>query len=127
MMHIHTYADDVTVKEIKWAKEKDQASGEEVKKENPKFTRSFAKCLVRLATKAPIPVEKVSECPSLGRFTLRDEGKTIAIGTITRFIPFNRDMLARSTATAGAGAATATTTSISGDKNPAVVFNLETG
>lgn len=96
-----------------------------MKKENPKFTRSFAKCLVRLQTKVPIPVEKVSECASLGRFTLRDEGRTIAIGQITRFIPFNRDLLVRPTATAGA--AEATITSVSGDKNPAVVFNLETG
>lgn len=91
MIHIHTYADDISIKDIKWALEKDQNSGEEVKKENPKFTRSFAKCLVRIATKNPIPVEKISECASLGRFTLRDEGKTIAIGRVTRFIPYNKD------------------------------------
>lgn len=31
MMHIHTYADDVSIKEIKWAIEKDVKTGEEVK------------------------------------------------------------------------------------------------
>ena len=62
MMHIHTYADEIQIKEIKWAIEKDLGSGEEVKREMPKFTRSFAKCLVRISTRTPIPVEKVSDC-----------------------------------------------------------------
>lgn len=124
MMHVHTYADDVTVKDIKWSKEKDQATGEIVQKENPKFTRSFAKCLVRLTTKTPIPVEKISECASLGRFTLRDEGKTIAIGKITRFIPFNREKLARPTAVVDTPDVSNASAS---DKHAPVVFNLETG
>ena len=121
MMHIHTYADEVSIKEIKWAKEKDPNTGEEVKKELPKFTRSFAKCLVRIATKTPIPLEKIDECPQLGRFTLRDEGKTIAIGRIMRFIPFNKDKLARPTP-AAASASTTTTA-----KHADIVFNMETG
>lgn len=90
MMHIHTYADEITIKDIKWAKERDTSTGEEVKKDMPKFTRSFAKCLVRITTKTPIPVEKIGDCASLGRFTLRDEGKTIAIGRVMRYIPFNK-------------------------------------
>ena len=90
-MHIHTYADEVQIKDIKWAIEKDLGSGEEVKREMPKFTRSFAKCLVRISTRTPIPVEKVSDCAHLGRFTLRDEAKTIAIGKVVRYIPFNKD------------------------------------
>jgi peptide chain release factor subunit 3 len=91
MMHIHTYADEVQIKDIKWAIEKDIATGEEVKRDMPKFTRSGAKCLVRIACKAPVPIEKVIDCPSLGRFTLRDEAKTIAIGRVVRYIPFNKD------------------------------------
>jgi peptide chain release factor subunit 3 len=91
MMHIHTYADEITIKEIKWAIEKDANTGEEVKKEMPKFTRSFAKALVRVTTKMPIPVEKIGDCAPLGRFTLRDEGKTIAIGRVVRYIPYNKD------------------------------------
>jgi len=104
MMHIHTYADDVTIKEIKWAKETN-ADGEEVKKDMPKFTRSGARCLVRIATKNPIPVEKISECAPLGRFTLRDEGKTIAIGRVARFIPYNKDKLAAIAASKSVAAA----------------------
>ena len=91
MMHIHTYADDVNIKDIKWALEKDPNTGEEVKKDMPKFTRSFAKCLVRIGMKNAIPVEKVTDCGALGRFTLRDEGKTIALGRVIRYTPFNKD------------------------------------
>ena len=123
MMHIHTYADDVNIKEIKWAKEKDPNTGEEVKKELPKFTRSFAKCLVRIATKVPIPVEKINECAPLGRFTLRDEGKTIAIGRIARFIPFNKDKISRP----AAGNQAAATSGPAQAKHADIVFNMETG
>lgn len=126
MMHIHTYADDVNIKEIKWALEKDPNTGEEVKKDMPKFTRSFAKCLVRVSTKTPIPVEKISECPSLGRFTLRDEGKTIAIGRVTRFIPFNRDKLG-AVRPSNTGTTTDATSAPTTDKIAPVVFNMETG
>lgn len=128
MMHIHTYADDVTIKDIKWAIEKDPNTGEETKKDMPKFTRSFSKCLVRIGMKTAIPVEKITECAMLGRFTLRDEGKTIALGKVDRFIPFNKDRVARPAATAAA-AATTSTTSVAGsnDKVAPVVFNLETG
>ena len=129
MMHIHTYADDVTIKEIKWAKEKDPNTGEEVKKDLPKFTRSFAKCLVRIATKVPIPVEKINECAPLGRFTLRDEGKTIAIGRISRFIPFNKDKISRPAAggQSAAGGQAAASSGPTQAKHADIVFNMETG
>lgn len=129
MMHIHTYADEISVKEIIWAKEIDQATKEEVKKDKPKFTRAFAKCCVRISTKVPIPVEKVNECASLGRFTLRDEGKTIAIGRITRFIPYNKEKAAALAATKADASAVASGDKTTGgaDKVAPIVFNLESG
>lgn len=126
MMHIHTYADEISVKDIVWAREKDPNTGEEVKKEMPKYTRNYAKCLVRLAMKTPIPVEKISECAALGRFTLRDEGKTIAVGRVTRYIPFNKDRAAIVRA-AAANKAAAAEGSAGADKHAPVVFNMETG
>lgn len=36
----------------------------------------------------PVPIEKFETIPQLGRFTLRDEGKTIAVGTVLRYKPF---------------------------------------
>ena len=130
MMHMHTWADDVTIKDIKWAIEKDVNTGEETKKDMPKFTRSGAKCLVRIAIKSPVPVEKVTTCAPLGRFTLRDEGKTIALGRVTRFIPFNKDKIVGATGAAATGTAPVTNTQAAATNQSSagdLVFNLETG
>jgi peptide chain release factor subunit 3 len=39
---------------------------------------------VRVKCASTIAVETFKSCPQLGRFTLRDEGCTIAIGKITK-------------------------------------------
>ena len=91
MIHIHTYSDEVVIKDLMWTIEKDVNTGEEVKKDKPKFTRSFAKVLCRISSNnssKPIPLEKAAEMPSLGRFTLRDEGKTIAVGKVIKYKPY---------------------------------------
>lgn len=41
------------------------------------------KIVALLETSAPICAETFATNPQLGRFTLRDEGKTIAIGKVT--------------------------------------------
>ena len=135
MIHVHTYADEISVKHLIWAKEIDQTTGQEVTKEQPKFTRSFSKALVRIATKAPIAMEKIADCPQLARFTLRDEGKTIALGRITRYVPHNKDGIKRPAAGAKAAAGSSAASSAggvikapgAGDKHAQVVFNLESG
>lgn len=91
MLHMHMFADDCTIKEILVAHEKDN-QGNEVIKENPKFTRSFAKIRARVQTRVPCPLEKFDVVPELGRFTLRDEGKTIAVGRVLRYKPFKVDV-----------------------------------
>jgi len=92
MLHMHTFADDCTVKDILVAEEKDPSSGTIVTKENPKFTRSFAKIRARVQTRVPVPLEKFDVVPELGRFTLRDEGKTIAVGKVLRYKPYKVDI-----------------------------------
>jgi hypothetical protein len=72
--------------------------------------------------KVAIPVEKVSDCAALGRFTLRDEGKTIALGRVIRYIPNNKSAVVRPVVVTNE-AASATGV----DKVAPVVFNLETG
>ena len=49
-----------------------------------KFVKSGAVAIVQLAVEKPICVELFSDVPQLGRFTLRDEGRTIAIGKIIK-------------------------------------------
>lgn len=86
ILHMHTFSDDCSIKDIVKATELDQA-GEPQTKERPKYIRSFAKALVRIGFNKPVPIEKFSDIAPLGRFTLRDEGKTIAIGRVTKYKP----------------------------------------
>jgi peptide chain release factor subunit 3 len=43
--------------------------------------------ICRIQTRVPIPLEKHDFLPQMGRFTLRDEGKTIAIGKVLKYKP----------------------------------------
>jgi peptide chain release factor subunit 3 len=56
-------------------------------KKKPKFvtTGSLVRCMIECAQ--PVCLELFSDVPQLGRFTLRDEGKTIAIGKVTALGP----------------------------------------
>ena len=92
MLHMHTFEDEVYVKDILVAYEKDLKSGKIITKENPVFTRSFATIRARVSTRVPLPLEKFDFVPELGRFTLRDEGKTIAVGKILRYKPHKVDI-----------------------------------
>jgi peptide chain release factor subunit 3 len=49
------------------------------------FVKSGAVVVVRIQVNELICVEKFEDFPQLGRFTLRDEGKTVAIGKIVSF------------------------------------------
>lgn len=125
MMHIHTFSDLITIQVIEWAIEKDN-QGVETRKEKPPMTKSFAKCLVRIQSRNPIPVEKCNDLAALGRFTLRDEGKTIALGRITKFVPFNRDNV-KKVAVPGQFAKSAAGDGTTVDKSKNEVFDAETG
>jgi len=46
------------------------------------FVKSGAMVTCIIEVDQPITIETFSECSQLGRFTLRDEGKTIGIGKI---------------------------------------------
>ena len=93
MLHMHTFEDEVYVKDILVAYEKDPFSEEIITKENPIFTRSFATIRARVSTRVPLPLEKFDVVPELGSFTLRDDGKTIAFGKVLRYKPYNLDLI----------------------------------
>jgi len=45
--------------------------------------------IAKIETSAPVCVEPYKDYPQLGRFTLRDEGKTVAMGKVcSPFIPY---------------------------------------
>jgi peptide chain release factor subunit 3 len=87
IMHCHTIADDIIIKDILSVTEKNLSTGAIETKDAPKFVKSFTSCKVRISTKLPIAIEKFEVLPQLGRFTLRDEGRTIAVGKILKYKP----------------------------------------
>lgn len=48
---------------------------------------SNTKIICRISTRIPISVEKYDSIAQMGRFTLRDEGQTIALGKILKYKP----------------------------------------
>lgn len=50
------------------------------------------KVVALIETSAPIALEKFSEYPQLGRFTVREEGRTIGIGKVTKLISSKEDL-----------------------------------
>lgn len=86
IIHIHTVSEEATLKDIITSWETDD-KGEVTEKKAPKFTKSGAKIICRLSTRIPIAMEKFETLPQLGKFTLRDQGKTIAIGKILKYKP----------------------------------------
>ena len=52
-----------------------------------KYVRSNSMVNCRIKVEKPICVETFTSVSQLGRFTLRDEGRTIAIGKVTKLPP----------------------------------------
>jgi len=86
VMHIHTLSEEVTLAAL--LHYFDKATGRKSKKP-PQFAKRGQKIVASIEVTAPVCVERFVDYPQLGRFTLRDEGKTIAIGKITRLIEPN--------------------------------------
>lgn len=45
--------------------------------------------ICRVTPKNPIALEKFDSIQQMGRFTLRDEGKTIAVGRVLKYKPYS--------------------------------------
>ncbi|KAJ7507766.1 eukaryotic polypeptide chain release factor 3 [Mycena galericulata] len=73
VMHIHTLSEEVTLPALLHYFDK-------------ATNRKGQKIVALIETAAPVCVERFADYPQLGRFTLRDEGRTIAIGKITKLI-----------------------------------------
>lgn len=79
IIHIHSSSENCTLFKIKSLIDK---KNKQVIKKNPHFARNsdIIECIISLDN--PLCLEKFDNNQKLGRFTLRDEGKTIAIGKI---------------------------------------------
>ena len=50
------------------------------------------KVVALIETSQPICLERFADYPQLGRFTVRDEGRTIGIGKVTKLSPRTEDL-----------------------------------
>lgn len=81
IMHIHTCVREITVDAL--LSEYDKTTKKNFKRV-PFFARSKSIITARLTTVQPVCMELFSTHSQLGRFILRDQGKTIAIGKVIK-------------------------------------------
>jgi len=79
VFHIHTA--QVACSIIELVEKRDPRTGATLQK-NPDFIKTGDVAIVRVKPTRPIVVEKYSEFPALGRFAVRDSGKTVAAGVV---------------------------------------------
>ncbi|GAA5984478.1 hypothetical protein JCM10908_003366 [Rhodotorula pacifica] len=89
VMHVHTASEEVTL--VNLLHYYDRKTGRKSRRP-PQFAKKGMKIIALLETAQPVCVETFQIQPQLGRFTLRDEGKTIAIGKITKLIERTEDL-----------------------------------
>lgn len=83
VMHVHTLSEEVNLLEL--LHYLDKKTGKRSKKP-PQFAKKGMQIIAKVETTAPICLETYKDYPQLGRFTLRDEGKTIAMGKVLKLI-----------------------------------------
>jgi elongation factor 1-alpha len=79
VVHVHTASVACRITEI--IAKLDPRTGKEVEK-NPQFLKQGDAAIVRFKPIKPLVIEKYSDFPALGRFAMRDMGKTIGIGQV---------------------------------------------
>lgn len=84
IIHLHTAVEECNV--LVLVAQLDKKTGK-VSKKRPQFVKNGALVTAILETQQSLPVELFVDNPQLGRFTLRDEGKTIAVGKIIALGP----------------------------------------
>ncbi|KAL6748151.1 elongation factor-like protein [Haematococcus lacustris] len=79
ILHIHTAVEECEI--TKLVCEIDMKTKDQKK---TRFIKQGGMCICRITVDKPICIEAFSDVPALGRFTLRDEGRTIAIGKVMK-------------------------------------------
>jgi len=129
IMHIHTYNDEVVVKEILKTQEKTD-KGEDIIKIKPLFAKSQTKMWCRITPKNPLALEKFETIQQMGRFTLRDEGKTICVGKVLKYKPYNKGIVGANNAAKAKAAVSGVTNqmaSVTVNQAPDMVYDMDSG
>eukprot|EP00250_Pteridium_aquilinum_P028392 c3707_g1_i1 orf=185-1921(+) len=83
VLHVHSVVEECEILEL--LQQIDPKTKKTIKKK-PLFVKTGAIVVVRIQVDDIICLERFEDFPQLGRFTLRDEGKTIAIGKVMNLI-----------------------------------------
>jgi len=83
VLHLQAIIEEVTLKALICLV--DKKTGEK-SKTRPRFIKQDQIAIVRFVAEDVICMETFKDYPQLGRFTLRDEGKTIAIGKVLKLV-----------------------------------------
>jgi len=86
VMHIHTIQAECEVDQILYQMDKKTK-----KKIQSPIIKKFCDGALKIKLEKPICIEKFEDNITMGRFTLRDENKTIAIGKIMKLQPYKHD------------------------------------
>jgi len=86
VIHLHSALEDIIISEVK--AEVDRKTKE---KKKTAFLKAGSMGIVRITSKNPLCCEKYETMAQLGRFTLRDEGRTIATGKIQKIRSLIKD------------------------------------
>ncbi|WFD31880.1 translation termination factor GTPase eRF3 [Malassezia sp. CBS 17886] len=84
VMHAHALSEEVSLSML--LHYYDKKTGKKSRR-GPQFAKKGMKIIALVQASAPICLERFKDYPQLGRFTLRDEGRTIAIGKVTKLLP----------------------------------------
>jgi peptide chain release factor subunit 3 len=79
VIHMHTAVEEITC--VRVLAELDKKTGQ-VEKKLPKFVNSKSLAVIHFQLAKDVCMEAFSDIQQLGRFTMRDEGKTIAFGKV---------------------------------------------
>jgi peptide chain release factor subunit 3 len=83
VMHAHTTKEEIIITDLLHKIDK---KTRKKSKNPPKFMKQGDVSIVRIEGNRLICLETFADYPQLGRFTLRDEGRTVAVGKILKLI-----------------------------------------
>ena len=91
---IHAHTASIAARALEIVSKIDPRTGKEVEKK-PQFIKQGEAAMVKFAPIKPMVIEKFSDFPALGRFAMRDMGKTVGIGVITEVNPMKIEIKAK--------------------------------